>query len=142
MERSQSLPVRLLVVDDDDSMRLVIRRFFQRANLPQGIEITEAENGERAIEILAEREFDCILSDYRMGAVTGIEVLAYAMLNRPKAIRILMTGFDTADLTIDATRRAVIHEVFEKPMTSRELGEVLNARVLERYLKVRPESSA
>lgn len=123
-------------------MRLVIRRFFQRANLPQGIEITEAENGERAIEILAEREFDCILSDYRMGAVTGIEVLAYAMLNRPKAIRILMTGFDTADLTIDATRRAVIHEVFEKPMTSRELGEVLNARVLERYLKVRPESSA
>lgn len=123
-------------------MRLICRRFFQRAALPQGIEITEAETGESAIDLLTEREFDCVLTDYRMGAITGIEVLAYAQQKRPEAIRILMTGFGTTDLNVDATLRANAHEVFEKPMTSREIGEVLRERVLERYLKARPASQA
>lgn len=138
MDRSQLSPVRLLIVDDDDAMRLIVRRFFQRSPPPQGIEITEAESGERAIELLAEREFDCILSDYRMGAVSGLDVLAYAMRERPEAVRLLMTGFYTADLHAEATLHAHVHDVMEKPMTSQELGALLNDRVLERYLRVAP----
>lgn len=131
-------PVRLLIVDDDATMRLVCTRFFQRSPPSRGIETTEAESGERAIELLAEREFDCILSDYRMGAVTGIDVLAYAMKNRPKAVRVMMTGFGSEALMLEATTQARVHEFFEKPMTNKELEELLRERVLERYLKILP----
>lgn len=138
MVSAQEAPVRLLIVDDDESMRLVCRRFFQRSPPSRGIEITEAESGERALELLEEREFDCVLSDYRMGAVTGIAVLAHAMEKRPKAVRIMMTGFASEALQTEATVQAGVHEFLEKPMTNRELEDLLRERVLERYLNLIP----
>lgn len=134
VERSPSSPVRLLIVDDDESMLLVCRRFFQKSPPPRGIEITEAESGERAVELLSERGFDCVLCDYRMGAVTGVDVLAYAATTRPDAVRILMTGFESDALRTKASGAAGVHEVFEKPTTHRELEALLRERVLERWL--------
>lgn len=115
-------------------MRLICRRYFERWSPPSGLEVSEAESGERAIELLGEREFDCVLSDYRMGAVTGIDVLAYALKTRPETIRIIMTGFAGAALMKDATERARVHEFLEKPITSDELEKLLRERVILRYL--------
>lgn len=140
MEPPPASPVRLLIVDDDESMLLVCRRFFQKSPPPRGIEVTEAESGERAVELLSEREFDCILCDYRMGAVTGVDVLAYATATRPDAVRILMTGFESDALRAEATGPACVHEVFEKPTTHRELETLLRERVLERWLTAIPST--
>lgn len=134
-------PARLLIVDDDDSLRLVCRRFFERSPPPRGVVITEAESGEQAIEFLAERDFDCIVCDYRMGAVTGIDVLAYAMKVRPRAARIMMTGYASDALKLEALREAHVHEFFEKPAMNQELEDALRERVLERYLKQGPPVS-
>ncbi|MFA5861674.1 MAG: response regulator [Candidatus Thermoplasmatota archaeon] len=131
-------PIRLLIVDDDEAMRMACRRVFERSPPPRGIAISEADSGEQAIEMLRADPFDCVLSDYRMGALTGIEVLAFAMKNRPKAVRIMMSGFGSPDLVMAATLQARIHEFIEKPMTSQELEAVLKESVLERYLKLIP----
>lgn len=127
--------IRLLLVDDDDTMRLVCRRFFERSPLPRGIVVSEAESGEQAIEMLRENEYDCVLSDYRMGAVTGVDVLAFAMAHRPKAVRIMMSGFGSPELVSTANIKARIHDFIEKPMTNRELESALQDVVVERYLK-------
>ena len=131
-------PVRLLIVDDDDTMRMMCRRFFERSPPPRGIDISEAGSGEEAIDILRAREFDCVICDYRMGAVTGIDVLAFARKNRPKAVRILMSGFGSPDLVSVANVEARIHEFIEKPMTNPELETLLNEAVLERHLRRLP----
>ena len=131
-------PVRLLIVDDDDTMRMMCRRFFERSPPPRGIDISEAGSGEEAIDILRARDFDCVICDYRMGAVTGIDVLAFARKNRPKAVRILMSGFGSPDLVSAANVEARIHEFIEKPMTNPELETLLNEAVLERHLRRLP----
>ena len=127
-----------MIVDDDDTMRMMCRRFFERSPPPRGIDISEAESGEEAIDILRARDFDCVICDYRMGAVTGIDVLAFARKNRPKAVRILMSGFGSPDLVSAANVEARIHEFIEKPMTSLELETLLNEAVLERHLRRLP----
>ena len=131
-------PVRLLIVDDDESMRMVCRRFFERSPPVRGIVVSEAESGERAIEMLREQEYDCVLSDFRMGAVTGVDVLEFAMHHRPKTARIMMSGFGSSELVNMATAKARIHDFIEKPMTTRELEAILREVVLERYLNLIP----
>lgn len=127
--------IRLLLVDDDETMRMVCRRFFERSPPACGIVVSEAESGEQAIEMLRDNGYDCVLSDYRMGAVTGLDVLAFALSHRPKAVRIMMSGFGSPDLVSTANIKARIHDFIEKPMTNRELETALRDVVLERYLK-------
>ena len=130
--------IRLLIVDDDFTTRMMCRRFFVRSPPPRGIAISEAESGEQAIEMLRDNEFECVISDYRMGAVTGIDVLAFVMENRPKTVRIMMSGFGSPKLVMAATAGARVHEFIEKPMTSGELEAILRETVLERYLNLMP----
>ena len=130
--------IRVLIVDDDFTMRMMLRRFFERSWPPRGIAVSEAESGEQAIEMVRDHEYDCVVCDYRMGAVTGIDVLAFVMENRPKAVRIMVSGFGSPELVRAATAEARVHEFIEKPMTSRELEAILRETVLARYLNLIP----
>jgi DNA-binding response OmpR family regulator len=64
-------PPRLLVVDDVDDNRTILSRRFGRL----GFETVEAENGERAIELVKEQSFDVVLLDIMMPGIDGLEVL-------------------------------------------------------------------
>ena len=62
---------RILIVDDVADNRTVLARRFQR----RGYEITEAEGGSRALQLIAEQTFDVVLLDVMMPDIQGIEVL-------------------------------------------------------------------
>ena len=62
---------RLLLVDDIEDNRIVLRRRFQR----RGFEVEEAESGARALEMVAVRDYDLVLLDVRMPDMDGIEAL-------------------------------------------------------------------
>ena len=125
--------VSVLIVDDDETMRMICRRFLARC--AEVREVKEAANGEEAIELLRARSFDCVLSDYRMGAATGIDVLAFAQANRPRAVRILFTGFAAPAIQQEAMVRAGVHEFLEKPMTTSEIEALLREKMVEPFLK-------
>lgn len=127
--------VRMLIVDDDDTMRLICRRYFSRRADVRPLIIEEAEDGETAMRMMRERAYDLILSDYRMGAATGIDVLAFAMRERPKAVRVLFTGFASSAIHHAAIAQANVHEFFEKPMTTDELEAALASKIVEPFLK-------
>ncbi|HUR68669.1 MAG TPA: response regulator [Candidatus Thermoplasmatota archaeon] len=122
----------ILVVDDDETMLLICRRIF-KAKLPDLV-ITEANSGEHAIEILRGREFDVILTDFRMGPTNGIDVLAFALQERPGSIRILMSGFGDPGMIEKAKERGRIHEFIEKPVSTSEIERALTRHVIDRYL--------
>jgi len=126
---------RLLLVDDDDSTRMILRRFLQRA-APQLV-VVEAHNGEDAIQRIANDPFDAVLSDYRMGLVSGLDVLAFALLRQPDAVRVLMTGFADPSLATAAKARAKVHAFIEKPISTREFEEVVRGSLLA-LLKLEP----
>lgn len=123
-------PIRILVVDDDDSMLLICRRFFTAT---PGYRVAEATSGEEAIQILDKEGFDCVLSDQRMGAVSGTDVLAFALDEQPQAVRVLMSGYADPRLIELARSHARIHEFIEKPMTTAEIEAVLQEAIVDRH---------
>ncbi|HMC76347.1 MAG TPA: response regulator, partial [Vicinamibacterales bacterium] len=62
---------RILVVDDERSMREMLAILLKR----EGHEVSVAENGRAAIELLNQRPFDLVVSDARMPDLDGLEVL-------------------------------------------------------------------
>ena len=63
--------VRLLVVDDIQDNRIIMRRLFTR----RGFQVVEADSGLRALDILAGQEFDAVLLDVMMPDINGVDVL-------------------------------------------------------------------
>jgi two-component system response regulator AtoC len=63
---------RVLIVDDEESTRLLLERFLRSIS---GLQMTLAGNGEEALEFLSGRSFDLILLDLLMPGIGGIEAL-------------------------------------------------------------------
>lgn len=61
---------KILIVDDEERIRKLLNMYLARENY----EITEAENGEQALELALTEEFNCILLDLMMPEMDGIEV--------------------------------------------------------------------
>lgn len=120
--------MRVLLVDDDQATRFICRRVLAR--LQAGISIDEAEDATRALECLRSASYDAVLSDYRLGAGSGIDVLAAAREVQPTAFRALMTGFADPALQQLARQQAGVQAFIEKPMTSREFEVALRDRFL------------
>lgn len=120
---------RVLLVDDDESTRLLCSRFF-RKQAGERLVVEEARSGEEAIEALARGRYDCILTDYRMGAASGIDVLVHALRAQPEARRVLMSGFADPALVEKARREARIDAFIEKPLSLVEFDQSLRAEVL------------
>ena len=75
-ERSATVTesARILVVDDERSMREMLAILLKR----EGHEVSVAENGRAAIDLLNQRPFDLVVSDARMPDLDGLEVLRHA----------------------------------------------------------------
>lgn len=61
---------RVLVVDDDDAIRMLVTRLFLR----NGFEVTNAADGQEALERLSEKAFDLVILDVMMPRMDGISV--------------------------------------------------------------------
>ena len=68
---NMSEKIKLLVVDDEDRIRRLLKMYLER----EGYEVDEAENGEVALQIALENEYNCILLDIMMPEKDGIEVI-------------------------------------------------------------------
>lgn len=117
---------RVLLVDDDPATRLIVRRALAREGEAR---VDEAASGEEAIERLGREAFDCIVSDFRMGAVSGIDVLAFAKRKQPAARRVLMSGFADPGIVARAEQEASIHQFVEKPMGVTEFAHEIRRAV-------------
>ena len=103
----------VLVVDDDRTMRVLLRAFLRAA----GHDVELAEGGEEALALLAVRRPSLVLLDYRMNGMSGPEVLR-RMRAEPQmdAVPILMlTGMDL-DAQLEATLLAGADGYLQKPV--------------------------
>lgn len=63
---------RALIVDDYDNMLRILRGFLKRIDI---VDVTEASNGEAALDLIQKRSFDLVISDWNMAPMNGIELL-------------------------------------------------------------------
>ena len=118
--------MRVLVVDDE----LGIREGCRRALTAQGFEVEVAENGPAGLARLREGHFDLLLLDAMMPGMSGLEVLQHARKIAPDLICILITGYATVELAVQAMREGA-QDFVAKPFTPELLLRVIN-RELER----------
>lgn len=117
---------RILVVDDDATMRLVCRRILQDI-APAGVVLDEAPTAEAAVELVRQRPYAIVLSDYHMAWMNGIDLLEITMREQPDCLRILMTGRAELELVKEALDRARVNGFIRKPLSLPEMREKLTA---------------
>jgi putative two-component system response regulator len=101
---------KILCVDDEPDIVSTLRRVFRK-----DYDVTITTSGLEAIELIKMQPFDLIISDQRMPGVTGDEVLKFAMMHQPEAIRILLTGYSDMESLIKCVNDAGIYKYLTKP---------------------------
>jgi two-component system, NtrC family, response regulator PilR len=93
-------PPRILVVDDERSMRELLAIVLRR----EGYEVLLAENGKSAVDTLEREQVDLLISDIKMPDLSGVEVLRAAKRIDPDILGIMITAFASTDTAVEAMR--------------------------------------
>jgi two-component system response regulator AtoC len=107
---SDDLKVRLLVVDDEQS----IRKLCMTIGNTLGYSCTEAESAEAALAKLDADAPDLILTDLKLPTLSGVELLKQARLILPRAEIAIMTGHGSIESAVDAMKLGA-YDYIEKP---------------------------
>jgi len=116
---------RILIVDDELSMR----EFLEVLLAKEGYKISNAKNGKQAIGMIRKNGFDLILSDIRLGDITGLEVLKEAKKNNPETVVIMISAYSTTEIAVEAMN-AGAYDFVPKPFDNMELKHTI-AKALE-----------
>lgn len=111
------MSIRILIVDDDDSIREIIKVMLK------DYDIIEAANGYEAIKMYESMHPDLVLMDVYMPMMDGVEATKEILKIDPKAIIIGLTAF--ARSRGKDMLEAGAREVVEKPFTRRKLKEII-----------------
>ena len=102
----------MLVVDDDDGMRLLVRLTLHQAG--RGIVVVgEASSGEEALERWRQLRPDVVIIDYRLPGMDGLEIARRVLAENPGQAIILFTAFRDEGVTASARAlglRACVHK--------------------------------
>jgi DNA-binding NtrC family response regulator len=120
----------LLLVEDEAPLRQVIAEQLT----DRGFSVTQAENGELAIEHLADFAFDIVITDLRLPGMDGTQLLEAAVGRYPEIIGVVITGFGTVKDAVEAIKRGA-WDFVTKPFQFDELMHVLSAALEQRRLK-------
>ena len=107
---------RLLIVDDDEDLRMLLAGYFRRI----GYEVEEKESGMAAIEPATSGNFDCFILDMSMPGMTGIDLLRRVRDRGVKTPALFLTAHDTIDDKV-AGFQAGADDYLGKPFNPREL---------------------
>lgn len=91
---------RILVVDDEES----IREFLEIMLRKEGYEVTCAEDGAKALDLVKKRSFDMVISDLQMPNMTGLELLKQVKSQFPDLVFMLITAFGTTENAVEAMK--------------------------------------
>jgi len=121
---------RILVIDDE----LGIREGCRRALSPHGYRVEVAENGPVGLRKMREEgPFDLILLDAMMPGMSGVEVLRHCREMDPFQICVIITGYATVDLAVQATREGA-YDFLAKPFSADALLMTANRALEHRQL--------
>ncbi len=107
---------RVLVVDDEENMRDVLRRILSA----EGYEVALAATGKDALGALAGGRFDFVLCDIRMPEMGGLELLREIGARRIPGTVIMMSAFGTVETAVEAMKLGA-YDYISKPFMSDEI---------------------
>ncbi len=116
---------RILVVDDEPSMR----EFLDVLLSKEGYDVVLAKNGKQALGLIRKRSFDLVLSDIRLGDITGLDVLREVKKHESGTVVILISAYSTTEIAVEAMNEGA-YDFVPKPFDNTELKDTI-AKALE-----------
>lgn len=119
---------KILVVDDEADVRDVIRLQLEQ----KGLNVLEAEDGQKAIEILQSGDnmvnIGLILCDIRMPKVNGVEYIEFLKQEAPSIPIVVITGYPDTELAIGLMKKG-IKDYLVKPVEKERLLAVVDEQI-------------
>jgi class 3 adenylate cyclase len=124
--------IKILIVDDEEGVRISLKKVLHR----DGYDITTAENGMEAIDIVREHinEIETVISDFKMPGLDGLETLMEIGKLNPEIIRIILTGYATLDRAIESVNSG-IDGFLTKPFDNKEIRQKIKEFHIKKRLK-------
>lgn len=126
---------RMLIVDDKESIREVLRDFFES----EGFDVFQAADGAIALEIGRTERFDVVLVDLKMPPPDGLEVLKELRHICPETAVLILTGYPSNESVADALRLGCNGYV-GKPIELKRLKELVHEAMVKRKWQLEHEN--
>ncbi|NLC07015.1 MAG: sigma-54-dependent Fis family transcriptional regulator [Syntrophomonadaceae bacterium] len=107
---------RILVVDDEDSVRCLLREIFRK----EGYQVDLAENGLEALNLVERSQYDLAIIDIRMPVMDGLELFHVFLEKHPEIIVIIITAFASVDTAVEAMKLGAYNYI-SKPFNIAEI---------------------
>ncbi|MEK4029834.1 MULTISPECIES: response regulator [Bacillaceae] len=111
--------MRILIADDEEVLRMLIVDTLEE----EGHALTEAADGQEAIECFEKEVFDLLLVDYMMPRMTGIEVIR--KVRETSAVNIVMLTAKTQQKDLEEAKEAGANFFLPKPFSPLKLIELI-----------------
>ncbi|MFC2004908.1 response regulator [Chloroflexota bacterium] len=125
----------ILIVEDEAIMRESLRDWLTDS----GYQVETAENGEEALQTVAEHDFDIAILDLRLPGKDGIEVLREAKEKRPQLKGVIITAYPSVQTAVEAIKEGAI-EYLPKPFDLNELEKIVQQTLGPVQVEIRPKA--
>lgn len=112
---------KILVIEDDNTMREGMCYSLAK----EGHEVDSAEDGKEGLSLGKEKNFDLVITDYRLKSMNGIEVLEAIKNIDPETDVILITAYGTMELAVEAMNKGA-SDCVSKPLSLEEFRVRIN----------------
>ena len=132
MEHNESMPpkpLRVLVVDDQDSFRMSLEIAL---SISDKHVVTMSDSGEDAVEKLKSENYDVVLLDYKMPGMSGLDVLAWMHENKVDTPVIMLTAAGSEEVAVEAMKLGAYDYLSKEHIEIDRLPLTINS-VHERY---------
>lgn len=117
----------ILIIDDEFEMLQSLGKILSHIT---DYKIHLEQNPKSAIDLLKDKQYDLIITDLKMGSISGLEILSSAKRINPDLPVIMISGYGTIEASVDAMQNGAF-DFIEKPFTSKKLIESVK-RALEK----------
>jgi two-component system response regulator PilR (NtrC family) len=124
-------PVKILVVDDDASIRNMLSIVLKKG----GYQVTVAENSEMALKRLQSESFGLIISDIKMPGISGIDLLKKTKTLQPEIPVIMITAFASANDAVEAMKLGA-EDYITKPFNLDELKLIIEKSLYKKNIEI------
>ncbi len=133
--------LNLLVVDDEPGIRSGVTRILENYTVSYpfmdediGFNVTVAETGEEALDILKSQPMEIVLLDNKLPGIQGIDVLEYINKENMDLVVVMITSYASLELAVKATRQGA-YDFVPKPFTPKELRASIETITKQRFLR-------
>ncbi len=128
--KNSAMKERVLIVDDEESMRVFLKRALGR----RGLDVSAAADGRAAQDLLGQEEYDLLITDLSMPGTTGIELLRWSKERNPDLPVIVMTGYGSIPSAIEALKSGAT-DYITKPFDRDEILKAVESALETRRLR-------